>query len=226
MEFITPLAGCPDPDALIASLQGSAEKARAALSRELHDQMGGLLVAAAMDIGFVEQALATDDRLKQQLTRAHSALSEAIELKRRLIESLRPSILDNFGLFEAIRWEAKRQSGFAGLPYSESYPSAEPEFNRDAAIILFRIVQESLAVALRQPSVRSAGLALSIGGDQMGICVSHDSDAQSRAPASEDVVAICLIGHRAHQLGGRLTVTPLDGGGAKYVAILPMASLV
>jgi signal transduction histidine kinase len=226
MEFIAPLDGCPDANALTAYLQTSAEKTRAALSRELHDQMGGLLVAAAMDVGFAEQALAKDDRLRQQLSRARTALAAAIELKRKLVESLRPSILDNFGLFEAIRWEVKQQCVCVGFTCVESYPDAEPEFNRDAAISLFRIVQESLGVALRQRSVKSAQVALSIEGDSLRICVLHGSDAPDSTLSPDDVLAICSIAHRAHSLGGRLTVNRLvTGGGTEYRATLPLTRL-
>ncbi len=225
MEFIAPLDDCSDANALTAHLQQSAEKTRAALSRELHDQMGGLLVAAAMDVGFAEQALAKDDRLRQQLSRARTALAAAIELKRKMVESLRPSVLDNFGLFEAIRWEVKQQSGLAGLTCTESYPDAEPKFNQDAAISLFRLVQESLAVALRQPAVKSAQVVLGIDGDSLRICVSYDSDAPNAALSPHDVLSICSIAHRAHILGGRLTVEPLTAGGSEYRATLPLRRL-
>jgi signal transduction histidine kinase len=226
MEFITPLDGCPDATALIEYLQAAAEKTRAGLSRELHNEMGGLLVAAAMDVAFAEQALANDDRLRQPLSRARNALAAAIDLKRKVIERLRPSTLDNFGLFEAIRWEVKQESGRAGLSCSERYPDSEPKFSQDAAIALFRIAQESLGVALRQPSVKAAHLALDIDADTLRLCVSHDGVASSGTLAPNDVLAICAIAHRVHALGGRMTVTGLSGGGAEYVASLPLAPLI
>jgi signal transduction histidine kinase len=225
MDFIAPLDESPDAADVIAYLLAALEKERAGLSRALHDEMGGLLVAAAMDVGFAEQALSKDDRLRQQLARARTALSAAIDLKRKLIESLRPSMLDNFGLFEAIRWEVKQESGRTGLPCSDSYPDPEPRFTPDAAIALFRIAQQSLGVALRQPSVKAARIALEIEGDTLRIGVFHDGDSQ-QAVHSDDALAICSIAHRAHRLGGRLVLGATASGGAHYVASLPLARLI
>ncbi len=226
MNFIAP-SGCnPDADEVIAYLQTVEEKFRAGISRELHDEMGGLLVAAAMDVGFAEQALAKDDRLRQQLSRARTALAAAIDLKRKLIETLRPTMLDNFGLFAAMRWAVKQESGRAGLPCIDSYPDPEPKFTQDASIALFRIVQQALIVALRQPSVSAASVALDIEGDTLCIGVSHNGQSETPAPLPEDALALCSIAHRARALGGRMTVRGNAAGGALYVADLPLARLI
>ena len=227
MDFIAP-SGCnPDADEVIAYLQTVEEKFRAGISRELHDEMGGLLVAAAMDVGFAEQALAKDDRLRQQLSRARTALAAAIDLKRKLIETLRPTMLDNFGLFEAMRWAVKQESGLAGLPCIDSYPDPEPKFTKDASIALFRIVQQALLVALRQPSVSAASVTLDIEGDTLRIGVSHNGQSATPAPSPEDALALCSIAHRAHALGGRMNVhVNAAGSGALYAADLPLARLI
>jgi signal transduction histidine kinase len=225
MDSINPLDGGPDATELIAYLQASAEKTRAYFSRELHGELGGLLVAVALDIAFVEQALPHDDQLRQRLARARSTLAAAIELKRKTVEALRPSILDNFGLFEAIKWEVKNESARTRLPCSESYPNVEPKFTPDAAIALFRIAQESLGVALRHPSVKTVHVALDIDTDTVRIGVSHDGEASHQTPATEDLFAICSIAYRAHALGGRMNVTRVPGGGAQYSTTVPLARL-
>jgi signal transduction histidine kinase len=93
MNFIAPLDGSPDANELIAYLHASAEQARAYLSRELHSELGGLLIAAALDIAFVEQTLPNDDQLRQRLARARSTLAAAIDLKRKTHRS--PKALDS-----------------------------------------------------------------------------------------------------------------------------------
>ena len=77
------------------------EKAR--LARELHDELGANLTAISMDLGAVTQQLAhTQPELAAQLRRAKATLLETVELKRRIVEDLRPSLLDNLGLCAAI----------------------------------------------------------------------------------------------------------------------------
>jgi signal transduction histidine kinase len=224
MQSIVRLANCLDDHKMVDYLQKSAEEDRASLSRELHDELGGLLVSAVMDIAFAEQTMALDEGLRQRLSRVRRTVAEAIDLKRKIIENLRPSMLDNLGLFQALKWEVKQRCGTLHLAYSEIYPEAEPRFTKEASIALFRVAQQSLNVALHQPSVTAARIAVSIDMDILQIAISHDGLATTTL-TQEDTSAICLIAHRARAFGGRLTVTNLSEGGAMYSAQLPLALL-
>jgi signal transduction histidine kinase len=226
MDSFAPLDSCPDANEMVTRIQAGTEKDRALLSRELHDEMGGLLVSAVMDIAYTEQNLQMDDRLRQRLARVRSALAEAIDLKREIIENLRPTLLDNFGLIEAIKWEVKHECARTQLACTGSYPDKEPTFTQEAAIGLFRIAQESLKIALRQPSVKATHIAIALDAGEAHIAVSHDGEANSVADlARDDFFAICVIAHRVHALGGRMTVNNRDQGGAVYYATLPLAEL-
>jgi two-component system, NarL family, sensor histidine kinase UhpB len=227
MESFAPLDSCPDANRMIARLLTSLEEDRACLSRELHDEMGGLLGSVIMDIEFAEQHMPLDVRLRQRLTRARGVLSNAIALERKMLETLRPSILDNFGLFEAIKWETKCQCRRAKVECVETYPDTQPAFNAESAISLFRIAQESHRVALRQPGVTTTHMAVDISEEVLNIAVSHDGEQSGAEKLKEDdLFAICFIAHRARSLGGRMTVADIWGGGTSYRASLPLARLV
>ena len=224
MQPFDPLENCADSGAVIKYLHGSVEHDRASLARELHDDLGGLMVSVVMDVAFAEQNLQLDERLRHRLNRVRTAMTEAIDLKRKIIETLRPSILDNFGLFAALRWEVKHGREITQIPCHESYPDTEPAFTKAAAIGLFRIVQESLRVALHQPSTSVVVLSLDIVGDALRIAVSHDGQTRSTQTApSEATFAVCSIAHRVQAFGGRMSVTNLEDGGAMYEITLPMA---
>ena len=108
---------------LSTQLQSLAEKERAALSRELHDELGGLLVAARMDVSWLEERLpSTDPDVQAHFKRLQEALQEGVELKRRVVESLRPTLLDNLGLFSALRWQVSDSCARGGLNCIERYP--------------------------------------------------------------------------------------------------------
>ena len=105
-----------DLSELSTQLQSVAEKERAALSRELHDELGGLLVAARMDLSWLEERVgSTDPEIQGQFKRVHDALQDGVELKRRVVENLRPTLLDNLGLFAALRWQVSDTCGRARL---------------------------------------------------------------------------------------------------------------
>jgi signal transduction histidine kinase len=93
-----------------------------------------------------------DDAL-DRLDRVKRTLQQAIDLKRRVIEELRPSILDNLGLFAALHWQLKRTWGNSAVVSTETYPDFEPQFDSHAAIALFRVAQEALSIAFNRASV-------------------------------------------------------------------------
>jgi signal transduction histidine kinase len=101
---------------LSTHLQGVAEREKASLARELHDELGGLLVGARMDISWAEQHLAANEiDMKHRLNRVQQNLSAGIDLKRRIIEELRPTLLDNVGFIAALRWQFKETCARANL---------------------------------------------------------------------------------------------------------------
>jgi signal transduction histidine kinase len=224
MQSIMPPTDWPGAQETVEYLHESAEHLRASLSRELHDELGGLLVSVIMDVAFVEQNLKMDDGLRKRLHRVRHRLAEAIDLKRKMIEGLRPSMLEHFGLFQALKWEVKQRCDTLHLPYSEIYPDVEPNFTTEASIALFRIVQESLDVALRQPSVTTTHIVVAADSDTLRIAISHDGQTHSATPR-EDMLAIYSIAHRVHAFGGRMTVKTVAGGGAMYSAGVPLARL-
>jgi signal transduction histidine kinase len=75
--------------------QSDIEREKAALVRMLHDDLGGLLVGAIMDIGWIFLQAGHSEPVREKLARATGLLRAAIDLKRELIESLRPTLLDN-----------------------------------------------------------------------------------------------------------------------------------
>ncbi|MBV8308230.1 MAG: CHASE3 domain-containing protein, partial [Gammaproteobacteria bacterium] len=121
-------------------LQSLAEQEKSALSRELHDELGGLLVAARMDVSWIEERLGVQDpELRTHFRRVHEALQSGVDVKRRVVENLRPSLLDNLGLFPALRSQVADACARAQLKCTERYPAEELRLTPEASIIVFRI---------------------------------------------------------------------------------------
>jgi signal transduction histidine kinase len=208
---------------LSTHLQGVAEREKASLARELHDELGGLLVGARMDVSWAEQHLAnaTPD-IRQRLQRVQQSLAAGVDLKRRIIEELRPTLLDNVGLFAALRWQLKVTCRNAGLECSESYPDEEPRFASEAAIALFRIAQEAFTNILKHSAAKSMNLSLSADGQEIVMRISDDGKG---IPASR-LTAIGSHGmasmrHRVRALGGRLDVNSPPSGGTTLLVRIP-----
>src|ERR1700730_4549329 len=145
---------------LSTHLQSLAEQERSALSRELHDELGGLLVAARMDVSCLEDRVASSDpEVQAHFKRVQDALQAGVDVKRRVVENLRPTLLDNLGLFPALRWQVADSCGRVGLNCTERYLPEELSLTPEASIAIFRIVQEALTNILKHAQARNAQIS-------------------------------------------------------------------
>jgi signal transduction histidine kinase len=211
---------------LSTHLQSVAEREKASLARELHDELGGLLVGARMDISWAEQHLAQDDPImRQRLQRVQQSLSAGVDLKRRIIEELRPTLLDNVGLFAALRWQLKETCGSAGLNCIESYPAEEPKLTSEAGIALFRIAQEAFTNILKHAAAKTVDIALSVDPDGIVMQISDDG---AGVPAGRLTATgshgLASMRHRVRALGGRLDIRSPASGGTVLLVQIPAAA--
>ena len=205
---------------LSTHLQSVAEQEKASLARELHDELGGLLVGALMDISWADQHLAgTEVDMKQRLRRIHQNLAACIDLKRRIIEELRPTLLDNVGFIAALRWQVKETCARAGLKCSEYFPSEEPKLNPDAAIALFRIAQEAFGNLIKHSGAKTVDVALDIDEDTVMFRITDDGKGISSATTAGSLHVLASMRHRVRALGGTFDVTPSATGGVLDVRI-------
>jgi signal transduction histidine kinase len=213
---------------LSTHLQEVSEEEKSALSRELHDELGGLLVAARMDLSWLQQRLPTSDpAIEQRFKRIHESLSAGVDLKRRVVEELRPTLLDNMGLFAALRWQFKETCRRSGLTCKEELPPEEPRFDPDAAIGIFRVAQEAMTNILKHAKAKSATMSVQISGetlvlrlvdDGLGIPAHRLKKAASHGLAS--------MRHRITALGGHLSVVGNEHGGTTVTAVVPLPRVV
>jgi signal transduction histidine kinase len=211
---------------LSTHLQSMAEREKAALARELHDELGGLLVGARMDISWAEQHLgAADPGVRERLHRVQENLSAGVDLKRRIIEELRPTLLDNVGLFAALRWQLKETCGSGGLKVTASFPDEEPKFTSEAAIALFRIAQEAFTNILKHSGAKSMDIALDLDEDAIVMQISDDGRGipAGRLEASGSH-GLASMRHRVRALGGRLDLRSPASGGTTLLVRIPAAN--
>jgi signal transduction histidine kinase len=213
---------------LSTHLQNVSEREKASLARELHDELGGLLVGARMDISWAEQHMTKDDPdLKLRLNRVQQNLAAGVDLKRRIIEELRPTLLDNVGLFAALRWQMKETCAGAGLKCTESYPDEEPRFKSEASIALFRIAQEAFSNILKHSRAKAADITLDMDEETLLLRISDDGIGM---PAEQFTAigshGLASMRHRVRALGGRLDVRKPASGGTMLIVQIPIANAV
>jgi signal transduction histidine kinase len=211
------------PDsALVTHLQASVEFDKASLARELHDELGGLMVAAVMDVAWAEEHFAST-AARSRLSRVRDTLRSAIDLKRKIIEELRPSLLDNVGLFAALSWEFKQTCARNGLQCSAQYPPAEMHFAPDDAIALFRIAQEALLICNAQSSIKKAELRVSAEDGTIILRFANDDAASAPLAINRDTPVFASMLHRIQVLGGTVDMVRTPPNGTAMTISIPVS---
>lgn len=210
-------------------LQQVSEAEKRALARELHDELGALLVAVKMDLSQLRRHLPSGDpEIDKRWARIQSSLSEGIDLKRRVIEQLRPTLLDNMGLCAALKWQLQESCGRAGLVCREQFPADEPAISSDAAIALFRVVQESLTNIVKHARAKTVDVSLEIVDGDLVVTILDDGVGLPDPPQNgTGFHGLSSMRHRVRSLGGDLRIESGDGRQGTRVRIaVPLAPLM
>ncbi|KGN32169.1 hypothetical protein N802_10615 [Knoellia sinensis KCTC 19936] len=191
------------------------------LRRDLHDGLGPSLSGIALGIQAATQSLDHDPAASRVvLDRTRAEAERAVAEIRRVLQGLRPSVLDERSLVDALH-QAASSMGFGqpGHPLlsldSTPLPVLRPEVEETA----FRIVAESLNNVARHSGAAHCTVSFtSTHGDlRIGIV----DDGHWHQPSSEDGVGVPSMHRRATDLGGHLSVIP-GPDGTVVEATLPM----
>lgn len=123
-------------------LQATIEHERAAISREIHDDIGGALAAVKFDLSWIGRHT-QDQTTLSHVGAATEMLQHALEASQRIMMNLRPAILDQ-GLVAAIQWLA---TGFAKRMAIETTVNASPDkglASKAVQLVAYRTAQEAL----------------------------------------------------------------------------------
>jgi len=206
---------------LSTHLQNVAEKERSEVARNLHDELGGLLTAAKMDLSWLQSRLSEPPN-ERRLAQLGDALDEAMNVKRRVVEHLRPSLLDHFGLATALRAYVETTSAKANLKLDAAVEDDVGAVPSDVAIALFRLVQEGMSNIIRHAGAHC--VRLEFRGDAHNYILKLADDGRGfNLDGGGFRWSHGLIGmrHRVEALHGRFTLRSKPGGGTEIEVEVP-----
>ncbi len=156
-------------------LQVVREEEKSRLARDIHDELGGILVSAKMDVAWSEKRIRRNDaEAAAKLGRALQALDEGVQIKRRIIEELRPTLLDNMGLSAAMDWQVREVCSRAGLKCEIVHPEDDSMVPPPIAIALYRILQEALTNIVKYAHARRVDVDLELHSDRLRLRIDDD----------------------------------------------------
>lgn len=215
------------------------EQERTRIAREVHDELGSLLVALKMDVNWMDKRLAeqgqrspqaADDmrqRMRSKCQNMSRLIENAVDNVGRIITDLRPSILDHQGLWAAMEWQAQEfvQSAELTLDWQMSLDGADDPPER-LAMAVFRIFQEMLSNVGRHACARHLRIRVQVCAGRLRLEVQDDGvGALPRAFEADQAYGVRGMRERAHHHGGHLTLTSAPGRGTTAVLELSLAPI-
>jgi signal transduction histidine kinase len=209
-------------------LQHMSENEKASLARMLHDELGGLLIAVKMDASWLYKRWPNPTpEIQARWARVLKVLDDSVDFKRRVMENLRPTLLDNIGLLPAVRWIVEETCGAAGLQYTEIYPEQEPALSEEASIMMFRLVQESLVNVVKHAHATHVRVQIELDSSQMSLLI--EDNGSGIEPERGDAISahgLAIMRHRVRNSGGTLQLETAAHGGTRVYARFPLERIV
>jgi two-component system sensor histidine kinase UhpB len=152
--------------------------------------------------------------------------SEAIEEVRRLIQDLRPSLLDDLGLAAAIGWYVENYLAPAGVKAELEMQGFERRLPPTVEIALFRVVQEAITNIIKHAQAKTAYIRLqltpsAIVGSIEDDGVGFNTDTLHRQRGKGIAVGLLGMEERISLLEGKLNIESQPGGGTRVHFKIP-----
>jgi len=206
---------------LAQHLQTVREDERNRLARELHDELGALLTAAKLDLARIKSRLAANatPELAERLAHLSDALNGGIALKRRIIEDLRPSSLNNLGLTAALDILLRE---FGERAEIEIASRLEPvQLSPAKQLTVYRLVQEALTNIGKYAKASRVDVTLEMRAGRAVISVRDNGKGFDPNQPSSGSHGLLGMRYRIEAEGGRMNLTTAPGKGTLIEATLP-----
>ncbi|MGZ5039805.1 MAG: CHASE3 domain-containing protein [Usitatibacter sp.] len=213
-------------EALSSRLITAQEEERRRISRELHDETGQALTGIRLRL---KDALRNDGEHARRIDECLVIVDQAVKQIRSLAVNLRPPMLDDLGLKEALEWALEQQSKAAGWRASLDVGPFTQRLGPEVETACFRIGQEALTNAARYAGASEVRVGLRIVGGAVELTVSDngcgfDPNAFLSREERKKHFGLVSMRERAGLVGGMLEVESSRGKGTRIRAMLPITA--
>ncbi|MFL5614406.1 MAG: ATP-binding protein [Gemmatimonadaceae bacterium] len=214
--------------ALAARLELIREEERTRIASELHDELGQALTGLKLDLAWMERRLNrhSQSELVDRCGNLLGRLDDVMVAVRRIITELRPSVLDQLGLADAIEWQAQEFAARTGLALDLDIDvSCAPPDTMGTAV--FRMLQEALTNVAKHANATRVRVALRVVCDVLSLDVTDDGRGITREQL-RGARSLGLLGlrERAIALGGTVSIASNAASGTTVALRLPLRTSV
>ena len=154
-------------------LQNIREEEKIAIAREIHDELGQILVALKIDLGLFKQKVSREKRcinsedILSQFDSLSGMVDKTIKTTRRIMTGLRPEIIDSLGFIEAARSYVLEFEERYHLPCQFDCTIMKLSITPQQSVALFRILQEALTNVVKHAKATAVKIKVDIDSHKL-----------------------------------------------------------
>jgi len=211
---------------LSARLLDAQEEERTRISRELHDRVGSNLTALSMNLNLIlGQWPEAAELMRSRLEDSAALTEETMESIHNVMTDLRPSILDDYGLAAALRWEGVQFASRTSIDVTMCADESFPRVDLADENALFRIAQEALMNVARHAQATKVMVTLK-RCDETTCLVVEDNGVgfdpdQVSVPGGRRGWGMLIMRERAQAIGGSCRIESRPGQGTCVMVRVP-----
>lgn len=214
--------------ALTSRIVTVREEERTALSREIHDELGSALTGVKMGLMHIKRSLPGDERseafanMHEILASMTNIIDGTIRMVRKIITDLRPEILDEVGLAEALQWYGGEFDKRTSISIRFTVFPKKFDVDKKQTTELFRIFQEILANVAKHSGASKVVVFLKKENDLLTLRVKDDGiGIKETDMANKNSFGILGIRERAKLMGGQMNIKGAPGKGTTITIEVP-----
>lgn len=213
---------------LAARAQDIREEERVGIAREIHDELGQALTLFTIDLAWLQTRIGKTvpeevrPALNDKIAAMGNSIQSTLQVVRRIVTALRPPLLDELGLAEAIEWQMQDFSKRVGIRYEvEATPITR--LSTGSATVVFRIFQEILTNTARHAKASRIKVSLRDSDTEFVMRV-QDNGVGISQQKLQHTKSFGILGmrERAWSVGGEVEILGAANHGTTVVVRLPL----
>ncbi len=211
-----------------AHLQNVREEERLEIARELHDELGQILIAIKIDMGMLKQNIlkCPDSNVTEGIITKFDQLfvlvDNTINTTRKIMTDLRPEVLYLLGFIEAAKLQVEKFRERYDIMCEFETEITNPDLNPQQSVALYRIVQEALTNIAKHANATQVKVQMTVNGDKLILQISDNGiGIKENSKAKPDSYGLIGMQERAFLLDGEFTISGHEGVGTVVKVEIP-----
>jgi len=205
-------------------IEEAREKERNHIAMDLHDDLGQKLTALKMNLSWLAKRIGVQSPLVNgKLEEIFQIIENSVISVQKMSSELRPAILYNLGLKEAVEWQIKQNLEPAGIKGSFRLIPADLKIDDKYSIVLFRIIQEAFTNIIRHSGADKANTRITRYPSYIELVINDNGKGiDDEAVNDPKSFGIAGIKERVRNISGQFRITGVKDRGTTLTVRIPM----